>query len=161
MQAWVRLHSLSSFQSVALSSSSWKQVTRGEIVYGQFLHLEGMDHLPVGKPSLHEEGFPFWWGRMHTLYQGGEESLGCQVEVVEGRRKSWRLSPGILRAGLPRHLCLVSTPASVQTWPHPSSIAEYPRQPSGRAGRCAPCPATGRGTPHRTRAGGGKQRERG
>lgn len=47
-----------------------------------------------------------------------------------------------------------NTPGSVPKWPHPSSSAGYPRQPSGRAGRCAPGPARGRGTPHRTRAVG-------
>lgn len=65
-----------------------------------------------------------------------------------------RCFPGSLGPGLPSHVCLVNTPASAQTWPHPSSIAGYPRQPSGRAGRCAPCPATGKDTPHRTHAVG-------
>lgn len=48
----------------------------------------------------------------------------------------------------------LSTPASVQMWLHPSSSAGYPRQLSGRAGRCARGPATDRGTPRRTRAVG-------
>ena len=47
-----------------------------------------------------------------------------------------------------------NTLGSVLQWPRPSSSAGYPRQPSGRAGRCAPGPARGRGTPHRTRAVG-------
>ena len=47
-----------------------------------------------------------------------------------------------------------STPGSVPKWPRPSSSAGYPRQLSGRAGRCAHGPARGRGTPHRTRAAG-------
>lgn len=67
----------------------------------------------MGEPSLSEEGFPFWWGRMHTLYQGSEEVLvwmpwSHQVEVVGGRRKSWRLFPRHPRGWAPQTLVFSS-----------------------------------------------------
>jgi len=84
-------------------------------------------------------------GSPQSRTQSRRPSLGSQS--VPGSWDSSSLSP--------------NTPGSVPKWPRPSSSAGYPRQPSGRAGRCAPGPARGRGTLHRTRAVGTASRTTG
>lgn len=107
-------------------------------------------------------------GAGHTLYQGDEECVGGETLGPSGRgggrqekalevvsQGSSGLGSAVLGPLASPDTCVqLSTPASVQMWPHPSSSAGYPRQLSGRAGRCARGPATGRGTPRRTRAVG-------
>lgn len=108
-------------------------------------------------------------GRMHTPCHRKEESEGGEDGAwLWG--KMWRKAGGLLPGSPQSWTQYISSlavpgsfessffspnrPGSVPTWPHPSSCAGCPQQLHGRGDRCAPDPARGRGTPHRTRAVG-------
>lgn len=96
-------------------------------------------------------------GEGHTWGEGGGRwrqdlsAAGC----FPGSPGRWTRGGALTLGHLPTPSALSpSTPGSALKWPRPSSSAAYPRQRSGRGDRCAPDPATGRDTPHRTRAAG-------